>query len=51
MLIKIIITTNMIHYLGWGNNLDLVVLVGIPLAEGRDQRLQGLLKALHNLEE
>ena len=41
----------MIYYLGWGNNLDLVVLVGLPLAEGRVQSLQGLLKALHDLEK
>ena len=45
------ITTNMIYYLCWGNNLDLVVLVGLPLAVGSYQRLQGLLKALHNLKE
>ena len=51
MLIKIITITNMIYYLGWGNNHGLVVLVGLPLAEGRVQSLQGLLKALHDLKE
>ena len=51
MLIRMMVTTNMIYYLCWRNNLDLMVLVGLPLAEGRYQRLQGLLKALHNLEE
>ena len=51
MLIKIITITNMIYHLRWGNNHGLMVLVGLPLAEGRVQSLQGLLKALHDLEK
>ena len=43
MLIRMTITTNMIYYLCWRNNLDLMVLVALPLAPSSDQSIQGLL--------
>ena len=46
-----IIVTNMIYYLGWGNNSDLMVLVSLPPPERRAQGLQRLLKALHDLKD
>ena len=51
MLIKIITITNMIYHLRGGKNHGLMVLVGLPFAEGRVQSLQGLLKALHDLKK
>ena len=51
MLIRVNIITNMIYYLCGRDNLDLMVLVGLPVAEGGYQSIQGLLEALHTLKE
>ena len=43
MLIRMMVTINMIYYLCWRNNRDLVVLESLPLSPCSDQGIKGLL--------